>query len=132
MTNAYREDYVRAVYVIGERKGAVRGKELAGYLGVSKNTVSEMLSRLRKEGLVKYENYGPLALTSRGRRLAKDLTAKHRLIELFLTKVLKRDPGDVHEEACLLEHDFSNESLGQMRRLLRNPKTDPHGSRIVW
>ncbi|HQT44443.1 MAG TPA: metal-dependent transcriptional regulator [Candidatus Micrarchaeota archaeon] len=130
MVNESRENYIRAIYVISQRKGSVRGKDLAQYLSVSKNTVSAMLSRIRGEGYLSYKNYGALALTPKGKQLAKKLTQKHRLIELFLTNVLMRDPRKVHPEACLLEHDFSPQSMSAMKKLLGNPKADPHGSPI--
>ncbi len=130
MTNESRENYIRAIYVISKRKGIVRGKDLAEYLSVSKNTVSAMLSRIRGDGYLTYKSYGALTLTRKGTALAKKLTQKHRLIELFLTNVLKRDPAKVHPEACLLEHDFSPKSISAMKKLLGNPKADPHGSPI--
>jgi len=130
MINEFREDYIRAVYLISQRKGEARSKDLALYLGVSKNTVSAMLSRLRSQGYVSYQNYGPIALSAKGTQVAKKLTEKHRLIELFLTTVLSRDPKDVHHEAGLLEHDFSAKSLAAMKRVLGNPTLDPHGNPI--
>jgi DtxR family Mn-dependent transcriptional regulator len=130
MINDYRQDYVRAVFVLSQRQGEVRGKDLAAYMHVSKNTVSVMMGRLKAAGLVKYESYGPIALSASGMRLARKLTEKHRLIELFLARVLKRDPKKVHDEAGMLEHDFSDESIAAMRKLLRNPKADPHGQPI--
>lgn len=128
--NEFRQDYVRAIFVLSERKQEVRSKDLVEYLSVRKNTVSEMLSRLREEGLVVFENYGSISLTRKGRLLARKLTTKHRLIELFLTKILKRKPEEVHSEACKLEHDFSEASLKEMKKLLGDPKKDPHGEPI--
>ncbi|MBI4052898.1 MAG: metal-dependent transcriptional regulator [Candidatus Diapherotrites archaeon] len=130
MVNQSRLDYVRAIFILSGRLGEVRGKGLSEYLGVSKNTVSTMLKRLRAQKLVLYEEYGAVSLTKKGERLAKDLTARHRLIELFLTRVLKRNPKTVHGEADLLEHAFSEQSLKSMRKLLGNPKFDPHGKTI--
>jgi len=136
MINAFREDYIRAIFVLCENGAGrdipcgIRSKQLVTYLGVSKNTVSEMLSRLRLEGYVEYENYGAINLTQKGRKLARSLTAKHRLIELFLTKIFHRDPLRVHLEACALEHDFSKESLAAMKNMLGHPKFDPHGKPI--
>ncbi len=130
MINESRENYLRAIYVISTRKGAVRSKDLVQYLSVSKNTVSAMLSKIKDEGYLSHKNYGALSLTPKGLGIAMKLTEKHRLIELFLTRVLKRNPKTVHPEACLLEHDFSPQSMKAMKKLLGNPKTDPHGSPI--
>lgn len=131
MMNEQRENYIRAIYLISLRKGAARGKDISEYLRVSKNTVSAMLSSLRREKYVIHENYGALTLTRKGARIAKNLTEKHRLIELFLVKKLRHSPRDVHSEACRLEHGFSKKSLSAMKRLLGNPRLDPHGQPIT-
>lgn len=130
MINEQREDYIRAIYLITIRKETVRNKDLADYLNVSRNTVSAMLLQLQKDKYVSYKRYADLKLTRKGKDLARKLTEKHRLIELFLTSVLKRDPRTVHEEAGRLEHDFSHESLKEMKKILHNPKYDPHGQPI--
>ena len=72
----------------------------------------------------------PMQLATKGRRAAEKLTSKHRIIELFLKEVLKLRKTDFHEEAHRLEHAFSDESIGQIKRLLGNPKKDPHGKPI--
>lgn len=128
--NEQRENYIRAIYLLQSRKGKARGKDLSEYLHVSKNTVSAMLSSLRSERYVLHENYGELSLTRKGARLAKKLTQKHRLIELFLVETLGRDKRSVHPEACKLEHAFTTKSISAMKRLLGNPRIDPHGSPI--
>ena len=131
MLNEQRENYIRAIYLISSRNGAARGKDLSDYLKVSKNAVSAMLTQLRSENYAVHEKYGALSLTRKGASLAKKLTAKHRLIELFLVKKLGHDPKEVHPEACRLEHVFSRKSLSAMKRLLGNPKLDPHGQPIA-
>lgn len=130
MINEQREDYIRAIHLLAIRKGAVRNKDLADYLKVSKNTVSAMLLQLQKDGYVSYKKYTELKLTGKGSALARKLTERHRLIELFLAEVLKRDPSEVHDEAGRLEHDFSQESIDEMKKILHNPKYDPHGQPI--
>jgi DtxR family transcriptional regulator, Mn-dependent transcriptional regulator len=130
MISEQREDYIRAIYLLAIRRRPVRNKYLAEYLNVSKNTVSAMLLRLQKDHYVSYERYAELRLTRKGESLARKLTERHRLIELFLTDVLKRDPKSVHEEAGRLEHDFSRESMREMKRILKNPRYDPHGQPI--
>ncbi len=130
MTTQNKEDYLRALYVIEERKGELKSIDVASYLGISKPSVSEMMKKLDKEGLVKSLPYSNLQFTPKGKKKAEYLTSKHRIIELFLKQVLKRTDSQLHEEAHKLEHAFSDESIDQMRKLLRNPKTDPHGKLI--
>ena len=96
----------------------------------SKPSVSEMMITLHDEGLVLHEKYSTIKFTAKGRKVAQNLTSKHRLIELFLKNVLKINSSNIHNEAHRLEHAFSDESIGKLRRLLNYPKTDPHGKPI--
>ena len=130
MFTASREDYLRGLYILDERNGDIKSIDLANYLNVSKPSVSEMIKELVKEGLILHKKYSNLEFTSKGRRIARRLTSKHRLIELFLKDVLKINSKNIHEEAHRLEHAFSDESIGKLRKLLGNPKKDPHGKPI--
>tara|TARA_Y100000310_G_scaffold246052_1_gene251165 strand:- start:6306 stop:6710 length:405 start_codon:yes stop_codon:yes gene_type:complete len=130
MESASREDYLRGIYHLLEEEGYVRSVDLADYLDITKPSVSEMLKQLNKEGLVQYKKYSNILFTSKGRNIARKLTFKHRIIESFLKDVLKIDPKNIHEEAHRLEHAFSDEAIEKLRKLLGNPKEDPHGKPI--
>ena len=130
MFTANKEDYLRGLYILEEEKGEIKSIDLAHYLNVSKPSVSEMVQELNKEGLVSYKKYSRLKFTSKGKKIAQKLTSKHRLIELFLKNILKIDSKNVHQEAHRLEHAFSDQSISKIRKLLGNPKKDPHGKPI--
>ena len=130
MESASREDYLRAVYHLMEEKSEVRSVDLADYLNVTKPSVSEMLKELGNEGLIEHKKYSKVRLTGKGHKIAQKLTSKHRLIEKFLKDMLKIDTKKIHEEAHRLEHAFSDDSIGKLRKLLGNPKQDPHGKPI--
>ena len=130
MLTANKEDYLRGLYLLEEKKGEPKSIDLAHYLNVSKPSVSEMVKELNKEGLVSYKKYSKLKFTAKGRKIAEKLTSKHRLIELFLKIMLKVKSQNVHQEAHRLEHAFSDDSIKKLRKLLGNPKKDPHGKPI--
>ena len=130
MFTANREDYIRAIYVLEERNVQVRSIDLAEYLGVSKPSVSEMIRELSKESVILFKKYSKLKFTEKGRKIAENLTSKHRIIESFLRDMLKLNPEYIHKEAHRLEHAFSDESIERLRKLLGNPKLDPHGKPI--
>lgn len=132
MVTVNQEDYLRGLYVLEEEKGTMTLTDLAQYLQVSKPSVSEMLKELQKEGFVSAPRYAKIQFTKKGKALAKKLTAKHRLIEFFLEKMLQINPRHVHEEAHRLEHAFSDESIGKLRNFLGNPLDDPHGKPIPY
>lgn len=130
MFTANREDYLRGLYILEEEKGEIRSIDLAHYLNVSKPSVSEMVYELQREGLVLHRRYSKLQFTPKGHRIAQKLTSKHRLIELFLKNILKINSKNIHHEAHRLEHAFSDESISRLRKMLGNPKKDPHGKPI--
>ena len=130
MFTAHKEDYLRGLYLLEEEKGKLKSIDLAHYLNVSKPSVSEMMQELNREGVISYKKYSTIKFTAKGRKIAKKLTSKHRLIELFLKKILKISSRHIHKEAHRLEHAFSDESIGKLRKLLGNPKKDPHGKPI--
>ncbi len=127
-----REDYLRGLYILHEEKGEIKSIDLANYLNVSKPSVSEMIKELNKEGLVSYKKYSKLKFTAKGIKIAQKITSKHRLIELFLKNILKLKSKSLHKEAHRLEHAFSDESIERIRKLLGNPKKDPHGKPIPY
>jgi len=130
MESANKEDYMRGIYHLMEDSPDVKSVDLADYLNITKPSVSEMLQHLNSEGLVEYRKYSKLKFTSKGRIIAQKLTFKHRIIESFLKNMLRINSDGIHEEAHRLEHAFSDEAIEKLRRLLGNPKEDPHGKPI--
>jgi len=128
MTTETREDYIRAIWKLKEKNGAVKSKDVAEMTGLAKSTISERLRGLKDEGLVTFKPYTDITLTKKGEALAAELTYKHRLIEVFLHKTLGMPINKIHDEANRLEHAFSDESITHLARFLGNPKKDPHGS----
>ncbi len=125
-----REDYVRAIYLLGlagEDPGIV---QIAKRLSLSKSTVSERIKELTKDGYTISTPYSSISLTKRGLELGKQMTYKHRLIEVFLHQTLKVPLERIHEEAERLEHAFSDEAIKHLAVFLKHPTHDPHGSRI--
>ena len=81
-------------------------------------------------GLARYEPYVGVRLTPAGEKLAALVLRRHRLIELFLVKVMGMSWTDVHEEAEQLEHAASDRLIARMDEMLGRPEVDPHGDPI--
>ncbi|MFH1786821.1 MAG: metal-dependent transcriptional regulator [archaeon] len=134
MKNKTREDYLRAIFLIYETQtrnlAGVKSVDIAKSLAVSKPSVSSMVSKLSKEGLVRAHPYGLVFLTKKGISEAKKITKKHRVIEVFLTDILGYAINEAEDEAHRLEHAFSDESIKRLSKFLNNPRRCPHGNRI--
>jgi DtxR family Mn-dependent transcriptional regulator len=128
------ENYLKAIYQAQlrlERRGdLVPMGQLASALGVVPGTATTMVKALAESGLVKYEPYGGVRLTQAGEKLAALVVRRHRLIELFLVKVMGMSWTDVHEEAEHLEHAVSDRLIERMDEMLGRPAVDPHGDPI--
>jgi DtxR family Mn-dependent transcriptional regulator len=131
MLSAVMEDYIKAIYIIGNDTGERVGtSELADYLDVTSPTVSSMVKKLEERGLVDREEYRGVTLTEEGEVVALEILRHHRLLESFLTEHLDYDWADVHEEADRLEHHVSDELTERIAEALDNPGVDPHGDPI--
>jgi DtxR family Mn-dependent transcriptional regulator len=69
-------------------------------------------------------------LTGEGRKRALRIIRRHRLVELFLCRVLGYSWDEVHPEAERLEHFISEQLEERMAQKLGNPEFDPHGDII--
>jgi len=128
------ENYLKAIYQaqlrLPRRGDLVPMGQLAGALGVVPGTATTMVKALAESGLVKYEPYGGVRLSAAGERLAALVVRRHRLIELFLVKVMGMSWTDVHEEAEYLEHAVSDRLIERIDEMLGHPAADPHGDPI--
>ena len=128
------ENYLKAIYsgVNGLRPGVrlLPMGHLATSLGVTPGTATTMVKTLAEAGLAEYEPYVGVALTPQGERLAGLVVRRHRLVELFLVRVMGFGWDEVHEEAEHLEHVVSDRLIERMDTMLGHPEADPHGDPI--
>jgi len=104
--------------------------DLASSLALTPGTVTSMVKRLARRGLVRYERYGGVALTAQGERAALAVLRRHRIVETWLVQMLGLDWSEVHDEAERLEHVLSDRVLEALDRALGRPEVDPHGDPI--
>ena len=112
------EDYLEAVLVLGQQKQAVRVKDLANRLGVSRPSVVAALAKLERGGLVRHERYGAVELTEAGHAVARSVDERHRLLFSFLRDTLGVPAARSAAEACLLEHALSAATSAKLLRFI--------------
>jgi len=126
------ENYLKHLFSEQQERGEKllpMGK-LAAALAVTPGTATTMVKTLADAGLVKYEPRTGVRLTARGEQHALNVIRRHRVVELFLVKMLGLDWSEVHEEAEKLEHAVSEKVLEKLDELLGRPEFDPHGDPI--
>ena len=134
MATSTVENYVKQLYLEQQRAAAATeliplGK-LAVALGVVPGTVTTMVRTLADADLVAYEPRNGVRLSPAGEKLALHVLRRHRLVELFLVRVVGLDWSEVHAEAEELEHVISEKVLERIDVLLGHPTVDPHGDPI--
>jgi DtxR family Mn-dependent transcriptional regulator len=130
MATTADQDYTKAIYTLTADGLEVTTSSLATVLNVRPASVSGMLKKLSRDGLVSHKQRGKIALSAKGRRLALRTIRRHRLIELFLVEVVGMPWDMVHEEAERLEHAVSKVFEERIDELLGHPTADPHGAPI--
>jgi DtxR family Mn-dependent transcriptional regulator len=124
------QDYLKAIHSLGGADHVVSPVEIAGRLGVRSPSVTGMLKRLAEAGLISYESGHGAQLTEHGISEARRVIRRHRLVELFLTRVLGLDWSEVDAEADALEHAISPRLEQALAAHLGEPLEDPHGHPI--
>ncbi|HEY2934073.1 MAG TPA: metal-dependent transcriptional regulator [Acidobacteriota bacterium] len=127
------ENYLKSIYQIQagfSESQLVPMGQLAARLGVVPGTATTMVKALAESGLVVYEPYSGVRLTQAGEKLAALVLRRHRIIELFLVRIMGMNWGEVHEEAEKLEHVVSEALITRMDEMLGRPQVDPHGDPI--
>jgi len=128
--SAVIEEYLECIYRLQEKSGVAKTNDLVKSLGVVPGTVTNTVEWLEKEGLVIHKPYKGVKLTVKGRKTALQVIRRHRLSERLLTDILHVEWDKVHDIACKLEHSLTNEIIKPLEKVLKHPKTCPHGNPI--
>lgn len=102
-----KEDYLEAVFVLSEKTGNARISDIAKKLNIHKASVAQSMRVLRSEGYVCFEDYAPIALTPKGRKIAASVFEAHSAISKFLSLHLGVAREAAELTACKMEHAFT-------------------------
>jgi DtxR family Mn-dependent transcriptional regulator len=109
------EDYLEMIYRNSKEEGYVRINSLAEALNVQAPSVTKMVQKLGKSGLLHYERYGIVRLTPEGERIGAFLLKRHEIIERFLKIVGVKEKLLVNVE--LIEHNVTDGALEKIEVL---------------
>lgn len=111
--------YLQAVAGLKREKGYARVGDIADRLGVSKSGVTSMLRSLQSRGLVDHERYGCVELTEPGAELAQRTSSNREVLSVFFRDILGVPDKVASEDACMIEHLVSPQSMSRLLRLTR-------------
>jgi len=120
------EDIIKYLF---KNKGALK-KEVGGHVGINKNKVNKLISKLIQNKLIQKSIGQSLLLTSDGETEATRLIRAHRIWETYQVEAMGVDASKIHPDAERMEHHLSRDIVNKISKDLGNPTTDPHGSPI--
>lgn len=130
LTTDGMSEYLAAIYRLGSDGSKVTTSALAEHMNVSPAAASSMLKRLEESGFVARSTAEGVQLCEQGRLVALQLIRRHRLLEVFLIRIMGFTWDQVDAEAHRLEHAISAAFEDRMDRLCDYPTHCPHGEPI--
>ena len=125
-----QREYLGEVYRLERTPEGVSTSALAERLEVSPSAVARMLRRLDEAGMVEHTPYQGVKLTPAGEREALRSIRRHRLLEVFLVKVMGFGWDEVHEQAHGLQLTITEAFEDRMDAVSGYPTHCPHGDPI--
>ena len=118
------EDYLERILELIDSKGYARVVDIASSLKISQASVTNMVQRLDAEGLLKYEKYRGLILTTAGKSLARKIAQRHKLLTDFLG-LLGLDDRVIYHDVEGMEHHISAPTLRAIEALTAQLRRRP-------
>jgi Mn-dependent DtxR family transcriptional regulator len=118
------EDYLERILGLINTKGYARVVDIAQALDISQASVTNMVQRMDAEGLLKYEKYRGLVLTTAGETLARNITRRHELLTDFL-KLLGLDDEVIYRDVEGMEHHISPSTVRAIEALTAQLQRQP-------
>jgi DtxR family transcriptional regulator, manganese transport regulator len=123
-SSAAVEDYLERILELMNSKGYARVVDIAAALKISQASVTNMVQRLDADGLLKYEKYRGLILTTAGKTLARKIAQRHKLLTDFLT-LLGLDEKVIYRDVEGMEHHISAPTLRAIEALTEQLRRRP-------
>jgi len=129
--NVAADDALTQIYRLANDEGEeVIAARLAERLELKPPSMAGMLSRLKRDKLIKVDPKKRVTLTAEGFQRAESMVRRHRLAECLLVNVLGLSWWQAYEEAHLMEHSISDITEPLIIERLGNPVTSPFGAVI--
>lgn len=129
-----RENTLKAMYHILEasdfRGRGISARELATLRKEPIELAENQLRAAKRAGQVTLGAGGEAAFTDAGWRRAREIVRNHRLWELYLTNAADYAADHVHDDAELIEHVLSDDTVRALEKRLGFAPHDPHGRPI--
>ena len=89
--------YAAEIYRLQQDSQFVALTELSEHANSSAQATARMVARMKKLNYLDHEKYRGVRLTTKGEKIAMPSLRRHRLVEVFLVKVMKYGWDEAHE-----------------------------------
>lgn len=116
MVSKALEEYLKTMYVLKKQTGNIRVTDVANKMNCTKPSVNKALYNLKANGLVNYEAYGTIELTTEGENIAKKVLETYDIVFLFLKDVLNIDEINSKKEAEKIKLAMSDNTINMLAK----------------
>lgn len=108
------EDYLEVILELEKNNKVARAKDIADRLKINRGSVTGALKNLTEKGLINYQPYSYITLTSKGKRIATEVTRRHEVLRNFLENILGVDSMTAEKNACRMEHAVDRKTVDRL------------------
>ncbi len=130
MSTPAMQRYAAEIYRLQQDTPFVGLNDLAESANSSMQATARMVTRMKQLDYVEHELYRGVRLTPQGERIAMPALRRHRLVEVFLVKVMKYGWDEAHELSDSFALGVNDEVEDRMDELTNHPTRCPHGEPI--
>lgn len=120
MLSKASEEYLKTMYVLKKQSGNIRVTDIANKMNCTKASVNKAIYNLKDEGMLNYESYGTIELTSEGENLAKKILEAYDIVYLFLKDVLNINETEAEQEAERIKSVIKDNTINKLAKYVHN------------
>ena len=130
MATPAMQRYAAEIYRLQQDTPYVGLAELSASASSSLQATSRMVARMKEMEYLEHELYRGVRLTTKGEKIAMPALRRHRLVEVFLVRVMKYGWDEAHELSDSFALGVNDQVEDRIDELTDHPTRCPHGEPI--
>jgi len=130
MATPAMQRYAAEIFRLQQDMAYVGLNELSESANSSMQATARMVGRMKKLDYLEHELYRGVRLTVKGEQIAMPALRRHRLVEVFLVKVMKYGWDEAHELSDSFALGINDPLEDRIDEITGNPARCPHGEPI--
>ncbi len=116
--SASMEDYLEVIFHLEQSNRVARAKDIADQMNVQRASVTGALKALAARALINYSPYSYITLTPAGRKIAREVIQRHKVLKEFFMHTLQLNAEDAEANACRIEHAIDPAAIQRLVHFL--------------